>query len=168
MSTTPTIAPDAVAVRSPEVSDGVRLWEIARDTDVLDLNSSYAYVLWCEDYADTTVVATIDNHVVGFVTGYQRPQSPDTVMVWQVAVDDSFRGLGIARTMLQGLMDKAEARGLTTMTTTISPDNEASQALFASFAESRDMTITRRDLFAPNDFPDAHQPEDLYTIAPRS
>ncbi|GAA2068282.1 diaminobutyrate acetyltransferase [Williamsia deligens] len=156
-----------VTFRLPDVSDGVRLWEIARDSKVLDLNSSYAYVLWCQDYARSSVVAEVDGRVVGFVTGYVRPQAPDTVMVWQVAVDADQRGLGLAGRMLMALMDRVEEDAITRMQTTISPDNEASQKLFTSFADKRGMTITRRDYFAPEDFPDSHEPEDLYTIAPR-
>ncbi|MGU3294242.1 diaminobutyrate acetyltransferase [Williamsia sp. M5A3_1d] len=166
-SATLTTTPE-VSFREPDVSDGVRLWEIARDSEVLDLNSSYAYVLWCQDYARTSIVAEVDGSVVGFVTGYVRPQAPDTVMVWQVAVDADQRGLGLAGRMLTALMDRVETDSITRMQTTISPDNEASQKLFTSFAERRGMTITRRDYFAPEDFPDSHEPEDLYTIAPRT
>ncbi|MCX6471439.1 diaminobutyrate acetyltransferase [Williamsia herbipolensis] len=166
-SATLTTTPE-VSFREPDVADGVRLWEIARDSEVLDLNSSYAYVLWCQDYARTSIVAEVDGTVVGFVTGYVRPQAPDTVMVWQVAVDADQRGLGLAGRMLSALMDRVETDSITRMQTTISPDNEASQKLFTSFAERRDMTISRRDYFAPEDFPDSHEPEDLYTIAPRA
>lgn len=167
ISATLTAAPDAVAFRKPKVSDGVRLWEIARDSKVLDLNSSYAYLLWCQDYAQTSVVAEVDGEVVGFVTGYLRPELPDVVMVWQVAVDASQRGLGLAGKMLSQLMDRLEPRGITKLHTTISPDNTASQALFAGLADRRDMDFRREDLFAPSDFPDDHEPEDLYIVAPR-
>ena len=167
ISATLTAAPDAVAFRSPKISDGVRLWEIARDSKVLDLNSSYAYVLWCQDFAQTSVVAEVDGEVVGFVTGYLRPQLPDVVMVWQVAVDADQRGLGLAGKMLAQLMDRLEPRGITTLHTTISPDNTASQALFRGLADRREMSIRREDLFSANDFPDNHEQEDLYIVAPR-
>ena len=65
----PTTAPDAVLFRSPQIDDGVRLWEIARDSKVLDLNSSYAYLLWCRDFSATSIVAEVDGRVVGFVSG---------------------------------------------------------------------------------------------------
>lgn len=167
ISATLTAAPDAVAFRKPKVSDGVRLWEIARDSKVLDLNSSYAYLLWCQDYAQTSVVAEVDDKVVGFVTGYLRPQLPDAVMVWQVAVDADQRGLGLAGKMLSQLMDRLEPRGISSLHTTISPDNTASQALFAGLAERRGMDFSREDLFSPTDFPDDHEPEDLYIVAPQ-
>ena len=153
--------------RTPTVSDGTRLWEIASDSQVLDVNSSYAYVLWCHDFADTSIVAEVDGRAVGFVTGYRRPADPSTLMVWQVAVDDDFRGHGIAAKMLHQLFDRVRRSSVVAMHTTISPDNVASQRLFASVARDRGLDFVRRDLFAVDDFPDAHQPEDLYMLEPK-
>ncbi|MEP9391623.1 diaminobutyrate acetyltransferase [Gordonia sp. VNQ95] len=152
--------------RIPTVTDGTRLWEIARDSRVLDVNSSYAYVLWCSDFAETSIVAEVDGRAVGFVTGYRRPSDPSTLMVWQVAVDDDHRGHGIAAAMLHRLFDRTAERGIVAMHTTISPDNVASQRLFASVAAARGLRFDRRDLFAATDFPDAHEPEDLYLLEP--
>ena len=163
-SANPTTAPDAVLFRSPEITDGVRLWEIARNTEVLDLNSSYAYLLWCRDFSRSSVVAVVDERVVGFVSGFIRPESPATLFVWQVAVDADQRGKGIAGRMLSALLDRLAPEGITHLETTISPDNEASIALFTALARRRDTAINKQELFSPNDFPDGHEAEDLYTI----
>lgn len=163
---TPLTAPDAVKFRKPQISDGVRLWEIARDSRVLDLNSSYSYVLWCRDFAATTVVSDIDGRAVGFVTGYIRQDAPRTLFVWQVAVDADQRGKGLAGRMLMELLDRLEPQGITHLETTISPDNEASIATFTSLARKRGTDIVKSDLFAPNDFPDSHEAEELYTVGP--
>ena len=163
-SAIPTTAPDAVLFRCPEISDGVRLWEIARNSEVLDLNSSYAYLLWCRDFARSSVVADVDGRAVGFVTGFVRAESPDTLFVWQVAVDSSQRGKGIAGRMLDDLLDRLAPEGVTQLETTISPDNEASIALFTALARRRGVSISKQGLFSPKDFPDGHEAEDLYTI----
>ncbi|MBY6436998.1 diaminobutyrate acetyltransferase [Rhodococcoides kroppenstedtii] len=154
--------------RPPTVDDGVRLWEMARDSEVLDVNSSYSYLLWCRDFAATSVVAVDGgNRPVGFVTGYLRPDAPRTVFVWQVAVDAAHRGRGLARGMLDSLVDRVVSEhGVTTLETTVSPDNAASIATFTSLARRRGTGIVRSDLFAAGSFPDAHQPEDLYTVGP--
>lgn len=107
----------------------------------------------------------MDGTVSGFVTGYIRPQRPDTLMVWQVAVDADQRGKGIAGRLLSGLLDRL-APTVTRMETTISPGNAASIALFTRTAETRGLEITAERLFAPADFPDSHEPEDLYVLAP--
>ncbi|MEV0948461.1 diaminobutyrate acetyltransferase [Rhodococcus sp. NPDC049939] len=163
-SAIPTTAPDAVLFRSPKIADGVRLWEIAANTKVLDLNSSYAYLLWCRDFSRSSVVAVVDERIVGFVTGFIRPESPETLFVWQVAVDADQRGNGIAGRMLSSLLDRLAPDGINRLETTISPDNDASIALFTALARRRGTAITKHELFSPNDFPDGHEAEDLYTI----
>ncbi|PRX50327.1 L-2,4-diaminobutyric acid acetyltransferase [Prauserella shujinwangii] len=155
-----------VVIESPSKSDGAALWRIARDSQKLDLNSSYAYLLWCNDFADTSVVARVDGEVVGFVLGYRRPSRPESGLVWQVAVDASQRGRGLAGKLLDALFARLVEEGVRYLDTTITPDNEASIRLFESFAKRWDATLERSRLFAAGDFPDEHEPEDLFRIGP--
>ncbi|QFR02451.1 diaminobutyrate acetyltransferase [Streptomyces phaeolivaceus] len=153
------------------MADGAALWRIAGDSGVLDLNSSYSYLLWCRDFADTSAVARDESgEPVGFVTGYVRPERPDTLLVWQVAVDEAHRGLGLAAALLDGLTARvARQHSLTAVETTISPDNTASERLFASYAERHGARVERTVLFEAADFPDGpHQPEVLHRIGPLS
>ena len=155
-----------VGFRTPRVEDGATLWRIARDSQVLDLNSSYTYLMWCRDFARASVVATVDGEVGGFVTGYIRPDQPDVLMVWQVAVDAEHRGRGLARRMLDALVDSLADRSIRRMETTITPDNEASIALFESFAKGREADIQREPVFTRELFPDGHETEMLFRIGP--
>jgi diaminobutyrate acetyltransferase len=143
------------------------MWRIARDSQALDLNASYAYLLWCRDFAATSVVATVEDTPVGFVTGYRRPEQPGTLMVWQVAVDEAHRGRRIAHRMLDWLVDQSERRVLS-LETTITPDNEASIGLFSQFAESRGANVMRQPFFDSSLFPDGHESELLFRIGPLS
>lgn len=167
-STTP--AKTGVNTRRPSIEDGIRLWEIARDTEVLDLNSTYAYTLFCRDFAGTSIVAEHDGEVAGFVTGYRRPDRPDTIFVWQVAVDAAHRGHGIAATLLLDLLDRLAPHGVTRLETTITASNVASQRLFGSVARTRGSTLAVEDLFASHHISpnasDQHEPEQLYVIDP--
>ncbi|WP_223277849.1 GNAT family N-acetyltransferase [Janibacter sp. YB324] len=95
-TTLPTDQQSPFVLRRPTLEDGGAMWRVARDSQTLDLNSSYAYLLWARDFAATSVVAERDGAVVGFVSGYVRPDSPGTLMVWQVAVDADQRGHGLA------------------------------------------------------------------------
>lgn len=153
-------------IRAPRIGDGARMWQIAADSQVLDVNSSYSYLLWCRDFAATTVVAEIGSEIAGFVTGYLRQDAPDTLFVWQVAIDHAFRGRGASVTMLDQLVERVAGQGASVLETTVSPDNEASLAMFASLARRRGAEMTRHTLFEPQDFPDGHESEDLYRIAP--
>lgn len=155
-------------IESPTKSDGAALWRIARDSQKLDLNSSYAYLLWSHDFADTSVVAKVDGTAVGFVIGYRKQ---DVGFVWQVAVDASQRGKGLAGALLDELFQRLVTQGVRYLETTITPDNEASIRLFASFAKRWNATLERRDLFSAADFPaedGTHEQEDLYRIGPLS
>ncbi|TNY38143.1 diaminobutyrate acetyltransferase [Thermomonospora catenispora] len=160
---------DEIRLSRPELSDGRELWRIARDSRSLDLNSPYGYVLWCRDFADTSVVARDRKGPCGFVTGYLRPAAPDTLFVWQVAVDDRRRGQGLARRMLDELTARDPGRRF--LEATITPGNIASARLFESFARARGCELVRRELFpadlfpGPDDHP-PHEPEVLYRIGP--
>lgn len=159
---------DGVAFAAPAVADGLRMWEIARDTGVLDLNSTYAYTLWAKEFARTSVVARVEGRVVGFVTGFHRPSESDSLFIWQVGVDADQRGKRLAARMLHAILDRLEREGdgsSVRLRTTISPDNEASQKLFASVARDRGKELTREDYLSVADLGEGHQPEDLYTIA---
>lgn len=159
--------PEGLKLDAPRADDGGALWRIARDSRVLDLNSSYAYLMWCRDFAGTSVVARDgDGQPVGFITGYLRPEQPETLFVWQVAVDEAQRGRGLAGALLDGLAARVcAAHGVTALETTITEDNAASIRLFTSFAERHGATVTREVLFG--DFPDeGHDPEVLHRIGP--
>jgi L-2,4-diaminobutyric acid acetyltransferase len=155
-----------VTLEHPSVRDGAALWRIARDSGKLDLNSSYAYLMWSRDFADTSIVARDGGEVVGFVIGYRRPEAPSTAVVWQVAVDSSQRGRGLAGKMLDELFSRLTAGDTRYLETTVTPDNTASIALFSSFAKRWSAEMTESRLFAASDFPDEHEPEQLYRIGP--
>ncbi|MEQ4715637.1 diaminobutyrate acetyltransferase [Nonomuraea sp. B19D2] len=151
-----------LAFDTPCLEDGKELWRIARDSKALELNSSYAYVLWCRDFAATSIVARSGGTPCGFVAGYSRPDEPDTVFVWQVAVDAGQRGRGVGRNMLHCLVDSRYRF----LEATVCPDNVASARLFTSFARSCAAPVKRTPLFGEELFPDAHAPETLYRIGP--
>lgn len=161
--------PEGLTLESPRVEDGAAIWRIARDSGTLDLNSSYSYLLWCRDFAATSVVARDPRgEPVGFITGYIRPQRPRTLVVWQVAVDQRWRGRGLAAALLDGLTARvAEHSDIHGIETTITPDNTASNRLFTSFAERQGAAVEREVLFDGGLFPDGgHEPEVLYRIGP--
>lgn len=152
-------------LRRPTLADGAGMWRVARDSQTLDLNTSYAYLLWARDFAATSVVTEVDGDVVGFVSGYRRQDDPSVIMVWQVAVDASMRGKKLARRMLDFLVADGE---YTAMETTITEDNAASIALFTSFGDGHGAGVERSPLFTTELFPDGHDTEMLFHISPLS
>ncbi|WP_436778181.1 diaminobutyrate acetyltransferase [Yinghuangia sp. YIM S09857] len=154
-------------LRPPTVDDGADLWRLARDVGSLDLNSEYHYLLWCRDFAATSVVACVDDRVRGFVTGYVRPDVPDTLMVWQVAVDPGVRGRGVAARMVGELLSRRAPFGQVFVEATVTPGNAASTALFNGLGRDLGVPVGRTALFAAEHFPgSAHEPEVLFRIGP--
>jgi L-2,4-diaminobutyric acid acetyltransferase len=157
---------EQVSIETPDIADGAAIWRIARDSEKLDLNSSYSYLLWCRDFDRTSVVARVGGDPVGFVTGYLRPGSEDTLLVWQVAVDPAHQGRGLAGMLLDGLLTRLVDRGVRFLETTVTPDNEPSNRMFRSLAERWSVPCERTELFASDEFPDGHDAEFLYRLGP--
>jgi L-2,4-diaminobutyric acid acetyltransferase len=153
-----------VSIEAPAPADGVACWHLAEAPGVLDVNSRYAYLLWFRDFAATSAVARINGAVAGFVTGYLRPEQPDTLMVWQVAVAGEARGRGLAAAMLDALCDRVP--GVEHVEATVTPGNTGSIALFTRFAERHSAPLARRELFGSDLLGDGHEPEILYRIGP--
>lgn len=161
--------PEGLKLDQPRLEDGAALWRIARDSRVLDLNSSYSYLLWCRDHAGTSIVARDDaGRVVGFITGYLRPPEPRTLFVWQVAVDAGQRGRGLAAAMLDALVTRTiEEHGVAAVETTVTPGNAPSNRLFTSFAQRHGVPLRREELFGDELFPESgHEPEVCYRFGP--
>lgn len=159
-----------VRFRSPRVEDGAGLWRLARDSDRLDLNSAYYYLLFCTRFAATSVVAEDERggDLLGFVTGLRWPDDPATVFVWQVGVDAAARGAGLASRMLDALVRAEACRDVTHLESTVTPSNEASLALFRSFARRADAPCKESAFLRAEDFPPGadHEPEVLLRIGP--
>lgn len=168
--TTEAAGREDVRLSHPSPEDGPHMWRLAGDTG-MDVNSPYAYTLWCRDFATTSVVARdADGRMAAYVTGYVRPDSPDTYFLWQVAVGSEYRGQRLARRMLDFIGERLAEQGLRYLEATVTPDNEASRALFSSFARSLGAEAVWSPLFGSEHFPKdgegPHDPEELVRIGP--
>ena len=166
METTTDITAE-ILFRRPERPDGTTLCELVRTCKPLDENSTYLYVLLCEHFPETCVVAELEGRIVGFISGYRPPARPDAIFVWQVAVHPDARGRRLGGRMLQELLNRPACKSATRMETTVTPSNEASLRMFQSFARSVGAELTAEDYFSSEDLGDtAHEPERLITIGP--
>ncbi|HET6613380.1 MAG TPA: diaminobutyrate acetyltransferase [Kofleriaceae bacterium] len=156
------------ALRPATAADGAAMWTLARDTKTLDLNSSYAYLLLCDRFADTCVVAEGQDGLDGFVAAFIPPGSPEVVFVWQIGVAESARGRGLGRRLLDHLIAQPACAGTTRLETTITPSNRASDGLFRSFARAHGaaVEVSAEAGFSAAQFPDGKAPELLYRISP--
>ncbi|MCB0948541.1 MAG: diaminobutyrate acetyltransferase [Mycobacterium sp.] len=137
-------------LRRPVDTDAVAMHRLVAETKVLDLNSTYAYLLMATDFADTCIVAERDGSLCGLITGYHPPTRPEVLFVWQVAVDGSVQGTGLAAAMLDTLTHRVrqDRHGHPiTVEATVAPSNSASRALFGAFARRHGVPMTEHPRF---------------------
>lgn len=164
-----TLETNSCLIRKATVKDGRYIWQRVVDSQKLDVNSEYCYIMLCEYFADTCLVAEIDNEIVGFVTSLIRQSNPEVLFVWQIAVSSDHRGKGIAHYLLQKLISSTFCAKVRYIETTISPGNVASSRLFTKFAEELHAPIVRSKGFPPHLFQgEVHEDEQRVQIGPIS
>lgn len=164
-SATATPVLEGISLEQPSKEDGQGMWNLAKKTS-LDLNSAYKYIMMAEYFSETCVVAKENDEVVGFITGFIQPEHPEVVFVWQVGVDSSQRGKGVAYKMLAELVRRESAKDVKYVEATITKDNVASQSLFKKLAKERDTSFEIRETFPADVFPEDGEAEYTYRIGP--
>jgi L-2,4-diaminobutyric acid acetyltransferase len=152
--------------RQANVDDGHAAWRLVKAAGTLDLNSAYFYVLLCNDFSDTCLIAECEGEPVGVIIGYQPPTDRNTVFCWQVGVAPTHRGKGLALQMLKAWLELPANRSVRSVTATVSPDNEASRRLFCRLAADLNTQCEVSEHFTEKHFPVGHAPEPLYRIGP--
>ena len=153
-----------LTLRKPESTDGSAIWELVRACKPLDENSMYCNIVQAEHFRDTCVVAEMDGDIVGWISGHMIPNE-DALFVWQVAVSPKARGLGLGRRMLEHLIGRDACAEEAQLNTTITKDNEASWALFRSFARQMGGELSDEAHYKRHDhFDGQHATEHMVTI----
>lgn len=156
---------ETLSFRAPTSKDGADVWDLIRKSGPLDENSLYCNLVQCDHFADTCVIAELGGVIVGWISAFLPPDSPDTLFVWQVAVGDSARGRGVAKKMLSELLERPVCVDVKQIKTTITADNEASWALFNSFAENMDAELDHEPHYEEDKhFGGKHATEYMVTI----
>jgi L-2,4-diaminobutyric acid acetyltransferase len=157
---------EAIFLRTPRLGDGAAIHELVKDSPPLDVNSRYCYLLLCDHFGESCIIAECKSNIVGFISAYGHPQKQDTLFVWQVAVTEGMRGQGLAGVMLDRILSNS-GPWVTFVETTVTPSNRLSLRFFQTFAERRNVSCRQQmymksDLFG-NDF---HEDEFLLRIGP--
>jgi L-2,4-diaminobutyric acid acetyltransferase len=172
------IMSQTITLRQPTALDGKAVYELVARCSPLDTNSMYCNLLQCSHFSSTSVAAVIKgkedikddkNELQGFISAYILPERPDTVFVWQVAVGEAARGQGLARRMLEEIISRPVCSEVRFLETTITKSNQASWALFESFAKHQQTDLQRSMMFdQKTHFGMAHDSELLVRIGPFS
>ncbi|GAB7054396.1 MULTISPECIES: diaminobutyrate acetyltransferase [Paenibacillus] len=157
-----------IRYRKPRKEDGGKVWELIRSAGALDLNSAYCYIMLCDYFRDTCLVAEQGGRLAGFVSAFRPSGREDTLFVWQIAVASEYRGRGIGKTLLDKLLAQCGERPVHYVEATISPSNQASRQLFGSLARRYNIAFIARKGYPAEIFPGhgSHEEESLYRIGP--
>jgi len=156
--------------RRPRLEDGASLKHLVALCDEVDDNSCYLYLLLCNDFSSTCLIAEDDEGAIaGFVTGYIPPKRGDCLFVWQVVVSPHARRQGLALRMLSRLVEIHSADGMRFVEATITPGNQPSRKLFGSLADKLATEIHFTPYFLAEHFGEfAHEDEELCRVGPIS
>jgi L-2,4-diaminobutyric acid acetyltransferase len=155
-------------LRHPLGADGAALHALVSRCSPLDLNSVYAYFLVCDHFASTSVLAEDEQgEVVGAITAYRKPEEPEVLFVWQVAVNTAGRGRGLATSMLEFILRSRRNHSVRFLETTITPSNQASWKLFRGMARQLGASCRERRYLDAECFgEDGHESEEQLSIGP--
>ncbi|MEI3610658.1 diaminobutyrate acetyltransferase [Pseudogracilibacillus sp. SO10305] len=160
---------ELVHFRNPTEDDGSEMFRIVEESKVLDVNSPYSYLMWSKFFSNTSIVAeTEDGEIIGFVSGFIQPEAPDTFFVWQVAVDSTYRGNGLATKLIHRILSQLkETEDVKYLEATVTPSNIPSSSLFRGMAKKYRANCAIFDCFTEEQFPtDDHEKELTYRIGP--
>lgn len=153
-----------VTLRSPSLEDGAAITQLVKQSQTLDINSSYLYFLLASHFSQTCAVAECEGELVGFVTAYRLPQQADCLFVWQIAVSPLCRAQGLASKLLSFLASQPWFASIRQVQCTISPHNRASNRLFEKFAARLGASIKVEPFLTPAHLGDSHDAEPLVCL----
>jgi len=158
-----------VHLRSPLPEDGVAVNRLVERCSPLDPNSLYCNLLQCSHFSRTSIAAILNGELVGFISGYCLPEKANTLFIWQVAVDESARGIGLAGKMIASLLERESCKAVDFIETTITEENQASWCLFEGVARRLNAKLKRSILFDKTaHLNNEHASEVLVKIGPLS
>src|SRR5699024_3967105 len=127
----------------------------------------YSYLMWGKYFNKTSIVAERDHELIGFITGFLQPNTPNTLFIWQIAVDSTHRGKGLASALIKNLLHQLKDHDVRLLEATVTPSNIPSSNLFKSIATSSEANCEISKCFLSEQFPESsHEDELTYRIGP--
>lgn len=155
-----------ITLRKPDSEDGALVHSLIERCKPLDTNSMYCNLLQCSHFRDTAVLAEEEGQIIGFISGYLLPNQPDTLFVWQVAVSEQARGLGLASKMLLELTGRHTPQ-IRHLHTSITRGNDASWNTFKRLAKTLNAPLNEQVMFDKEQhLGGQHETEMLVHIGP--
>lgn len=104
--------------------------------ELLDKGKPYVlphhdYVYWImeEYFSSSYYVVFEENKIIGFICALPSLDK-QSYFIWQIVVDENYRGKKVATLLVNRIIDEAKLRGFNQLELTINCDNKASHNLF--------------------------------------
>lgn len=152
--------------RQPSVEDGPGVWQLVQATGTLEVNTAYFYLIFCDEFQNSCLIAEQAGQMVGVILGFKRPKSIGTLFCWQIGVLPSLRGQGLAKQMLKAWLHLAGNASVNRVQASVADGNVASDRLFRAFARDLGAQCTVTPWLTPQLLPSGHRAEPLYDISP--
>lgn len=148
--------------REPQKNDGESIWNLVKKSKPLDLNSRYCYLLLCTHFKETCVVGEDDKgSIKGFISAYKLPKQPSSLFIWQIAVDESVRGIGIATSMVKHLLQRKSTSGVSYIGASVTHSNQVSRSFIFSLAKKLNTECKESRLFPKEFFGEENHGEEI-------
>lgn len=89
----------------PAAKDRDAVWELAHAAD-----SSAVYLLWCLDYAESSLIAQVDGVAVGCIVGRRLLERPEELTILDFSVSPAHAGSRLRELLLFNLIQRMRAR----------------------------------------------------------
>lgn len=127
-----------IRARRPCPSDGPAVAKlVAHEPNALGSEARQVLPPLVQRFAETSLVAELEDQVVGFVGGY-RPSGGSSLTIWQIDVEPALRELGLATALLHTLIQSPSCRGVEFVEVSVASSNVAGIRLFERFARDVD------------------------------
>lgn len=133
---------DELEFREPSIVECSGITKLAKQTDRLDSNSNYLYVLCCLHFAQTCAVAKRGKDTVAFLIGYRVPDDPSIFFVWQTATKPRHGIPNLGLKLMLHSARKAFAAGATEIQATVDWNNKPIVMLFKAVARELSADIS--------------------------
>jgi len=121
--------------REPVASDAPSVLTLVKRSNSLALNSGQCYLMLCEHFASTSVVAETDGELIGFIIAYIPPGRRDTLYIWQIAVASHLRRLGLTKKMLRHILARHNLKSIRYIEASVNRSQDPSFRLFQTLAK---------------------------------
>ena len=154
-----------IKITFPTKKNGSAVEKLIKRCPPLDLNSTYHYLIQSYYFNRTCSVAFDGEKIVAFVSGFIKPTNKNCLFIWQVAIDEDYRGKGLGIELIEFLLN--QNKEVNTIETTITKNNIASRRMFQKIVEKYETRMSEETLFdKEKDFSNEHDSEMLITISP--